>query len=221
MQTAHTFESPISKHNLLNYWLYLPPNYDPSSSDRWPLLVFLHGFGERGDSLDDLERVKLHGPPQLLESGNELPFIVVSPQCSRQSWWTLYTDTLAEWVQHLITRYPIDPTRVYLTGLSMGGFGSWSLSIAYPDLFAAVAPVCGGGVASLAARLKDVPVWAFHGALDDVVSSSRSEAMVDVLRRAGADVRFTLYPDANHNSWTVTYDNPELYEWFLSHHKPR
>jgi len=220
MQQSQTLTSKISQQPLINYWLYLPPDYDPQSSKRWPLILFLHGFGERGDSLDDLERVKLHGIPHVLDSGKDLPFIVVSPQCSRQSWWTLETEVLKALLDSIMAQYAVNPAQVYLTGLSMGGFGSWTLGIAYPELFAAIAPVCGGGVSSEVSALKQVPVWAFHGALDDVVLVSHSQEMVDALQKAGGDVRLTIYRDLKHDSWTVTYDNPEFYDWFLSHEKP-
>ena len=219
MQTSHFLTSRISNNPLLNYWLYLPPEYDAQSDKRWPLILFLHGFGERGDSFADLERVKLHGIPHVLESGKDLPFIIVSPQCSQQSWWTLQLGTLKALLDSIMAQYPVNPTQVYLTGLSMGGYGSWSLGIAYPELFAAVAPVCGGGVTSEVAVLKSTPVWAFHGAKDDVVLPHRSQDMVNALQKAGGDARLTIYPDANHNSWTSTYDNPELYDWFLAHEK--
>ena len=219
MQTPYTFESPTSKQPLLNYLLYLPPQFDPQSSQRWPLMLFLHGFGERGDSLADLEAVKLQGLPRLVEAGKDFPFMIASPQCSRQSWWTLNVETLKDLVESLAAQYPVDRSRIYLTGLSMGGYGSWSLSIAYPKLFAAVAPICGGGVRSQVSRLKNVPVWAFHGALDDVVLPYRSQSMVEALQQAGGNARLTIYPTLTHDSWTVTYDNPELYDWFLSHSK--
>ena len=145
--------------------------------------------------------------------------MIASPQCSRQSWWTLNVETLKDLVESLAAQYPVDRSRIYLTGLSMGGYGSWSLSIAHPELFAAVAPICGGGVRSQVSRLKNVPVWAFHGALDDVVLPYRSQSMVEGLQQVGGDARLTIYPTLTHDSWTVTYDNPELYDWFLSHSK--
>src|SRR5690349_5707541 len=138
MQTAHTLKSVISQQPLLNYWLYLPPEYDAQSSKRWPLILFLHGFGERGDSLDDLGQVKIHGISRVLEEGKDLSFIVVSPQCSRHSWWTLQTANLKALLDSVMSDYLVNPAQVYLTGLSMGGYGSWSLGIAYPELFAAV-----------------------------------------------------------------------------------
>jgi predicted peptidase len=220
MQTPHTLKSPISQTPLINYWLYLPPEYDAHSAKRWPLILFLHGFGERGDSLTDLERVKAHGIPKVIENGKDLPFIAVSPQCPRQSWWTLQTEVLKTLLDDVITHHAINPAQVYLTGLSMGGYGSWTLGAAHPELFAAVAPICGGGVRSQSPKLKNVPVWAFHGGRDDVVRPYRSEEMVTALQQAGGDAKLTIYPNLDHNSWTVTYDNPELYNWFLSHQKP-
>jgi len=220
MQSPQILTSNITKQPLLNYWLYLPPEYDQQPTNHWPLILFLHGFGERGDSLSDLEVVKLHGVPRVLESGKDLPFIVVSPQCSRQSWWTLQQRLLKLLLDTILAQYRVNPAQVYLTGLSMGGYGSWALGIAYPDLFAAVAPVCGGGVPSEVAALKNVPVWTFHGAKDDIVLLHRSQDMVNVLQKAGGDARLTIYPDATHDSWTATYNNRELYDWFLSHKKP-
>ncbi len=220
MQTPQTLTSKISKQPRLNYWLYLPPEYDAQSSKRWPLILFLHGFGERGDSLTDLELVKLHGIPKVVENGKDLPFIVISPQCSRQSWWTLETVNLKALLDSVMAEYPVNPAQVYLTGLSMGGYGSWTLGAMYPEMFAAVAPVCGGGVHSQVSALKNVPVWAFHGAEDDIVRPYHSEEMVTALQKVGGDVRLIIYPDLKHDSWTATYNNPELYDWFLSHERP-
>ena len=112
-----------------------------------------------------------------------------------------------------------DPDRVYLTGLSMGGFGTWETATEYPERFAAIAPICGGGRPYTAARLKKLPTWVFHGEKDPVVPIKRSEEMVDALKKAGGDVKFTRYPEAGHDSWTETYNNPELYEWFLKHQR--
>jgi predicted peptidase len=117
----------------------------------------------------------------------------------------------------LVSRYRIDKQRIYVTGLSLGGFGTWSLAAAYPDRFAAIAPICGGGNPEDAASIAHLPVWVFHGAKDKVVSIEKSEEMVAALKKVGSDVKFTVYPDAGHNSWTATYENPELYEWFLEH----
>jgi predicted peptidase len=120
-------------------------------------------------------------------------------------------------LDEVIGQHAVDPDRVYLTGLSMGGYGTWSLAMAYPEIFAAIAPICGGGMTEWLFMLKDMPVWAFHGAEDPAVPLERGQRMVDALRAAGGDVRFTVYPGCGHDSWTQTYENPQLYEWFLQH----
>ena len=219
MQQLQSYSSQITKPLQLNYLLYLPTDYKPESSQRWPLIMFLHGVGERGDSMSDLERVKAHGLPRYLNVGHDLPCIVVSPQCPSDKWWTLEEDALKGLLYQVSAQYPVDPSRVYLTGLSMGGFGTWSLAIAYPELFAAIAPVSGGGVPPLARLLKDVPVWAIHGALDDVVPLHQSESMVSVLKAVGGNVRFSVFPELKHDMWMVSYNDPELYEWLFSHQK--
>ncbi|RLI02892.1 phospholipase [Candidatus Bathyarchaeota archaeon] len=191
------------------YLLYLPDGY--SDEEKYPLLVFLHGAGERGD---DLELVKIHGPPKLIEAGHDFPFIIVSPQVPLDEWWS--PDTVVWLTKEIMDNYSVDTERVYLTGLSMGGFGTWRTATKYPEMYAAIAPICGGGDPSKAHLIKDVPVWVFHGAKDDVVPIKRSEEMYDALKEYG-NIEFTVYPEANHDSWTKTYENPKLYEWLLSH----
>lgn len=203
----------ITKFVRLPYLLHLPEAYGKVER-KWPLIVFLHGSGERGD---DPEKLKLHGIPKVVERDPSFPFVAVSPQCPENSFWTAHLDSVTALIDDTIAQYDVDPDRVYLTGLSMGGWGTWALAIAHPDRFAAIAPICGGENPNRASTLKEVPVWAFHGAKDTVTPAHYSQAMVDALRRAGADVRFTLYEHADHDSWTETYDNPALYEWFLRH----
>jgi predicted peptidase len=215
-QTAQGMEKSVTKVLKAGYLLYLPKEYGKDSAQKWPLMVFLHGSGESGS---DLEKVKVHGPPKLIAQGKEFPFIVVSPQAPagpRRGW---DVETLNALLDEILAKYPVDPDRVYLTGLSMGGYGTWAWATANPERFAAIAPICGGGLARMSARrLRDLPVWVFHGAKDPTVPLSESEQMVEALKRAGAtQVKFTIYPDLQHDSWTVTYDNPELYTWLLSH----
>ena len=196
------------------YLLYLPEGYAEQEQESWPLLLFLHGAGERGDSLD---LVKVHGPPKLIEQGQHFPFIVVSPQSPEDHWWVY--ETLDKLLNDIVAQYRVDEDRIYVTGLSMGGYGTWNLATHYPNRFAAIAPICGGGEPSRACRFKHLPVWAFHGAQDDVVPLEQSQEMIDALQACGSDARLTIYPDADHDSWTETYDNPELYEWLLSHRR--
>jgi len=194
----------------LRYLVHLPPGAEKDKTKRWPTILFLHGAGERGD---DLKLVEIHGPPKIVKTRKDFPFIVIAPQCPRGTWWSIpaLNDLFAE----AAAKYPIDPDRVYLSGLSMGGFGSWALAMEYPERFAAVVPICGGGDPRDVARLKDVPVWVFHGGKDGVVPLKRSEEMVDALRELGGRVRFTVDPEAGHDSWTKPYASEELYDWLL------
>jgi dienelactone hydrolase len=198
------------------YLLYLPDGYANDTSKKWPLLIFLHGSGESGD---DLNKVKAHGPPKLIEKGKKFPFIVVSPQAPPYTGWR--PDIFKGMLEDLKKKYRVDKDRVYLTGLSMGGFGTWNISEKYPDDFAAIAPICGGGDETRVWRLRHMPVWCFHGAKDDVVLPAQSERMVNGLKNYNDKVRYTLYPDANHNSWDTTYNNDSLYTWLLSQKKFR
>jgi dienelactone hydrolase len=211
MMSQQTHERMALK---LEYLLYLPDDYGSSTDFKWPLILFLHGAGERGDSLD---KVKRHGPPKLVEEGKDFDFIIVSPQCPARQWWS--PELLIRLLDEVTAKYRVDEDRIYVTGLSMGGFGTWELASKYPQRFAAAAPICGGGNPELAWNMRHIPVWVFHGAKDNVVSVSLSEAMVESLKKYNDKVKFTIYPEANHDSWTETYNNPELYSWFLQHSK--
>lgn len=195
----------------LKYLLYLPEGYEKSETD-WPLLLFLHGAGESGENL---AKVKAHGLPKIVEK-RAIPFIAVSPQSPGRGWDPVALNALLD---EIIANHRVDRDRIYLTGLSMGGFGTWSLAAAHPERFAAIAPICGGGNLRDARRLKGLPIWVFHGAKDEVIPLSRSEDMVKAVKEAGGDVKFTIYPDVGHDSWTMTYENPELYDWLLAHKK--
>ena len=192
----------------MKYLLYLPKDYERKPS--WPLLLFLHGKGERGDNL---ELVKKHGPPKLIAAGKTLPFIVVAPQCpSSQSWESFELTALLDGI---VEKYKVDQDRIYVTGLSMGGFGTWALAARTPGRFAAILPVCGGGDPSQAERIAGIPAWAFHGGKDEVVPLATSQKMIDALKKTGGNAKFTVYPKAGHDAWTETYANPQVYEWLL------
>jgi predicted peptidase len=212
-QTVHVFESSVYGAIHLKYLLYLPHDYGIDVAKKWPLILFLHGIGERGD---DPEHVKRHGIPRIVETRDDFPFIVVSPQCPSDTWWPSETKSLSGLLDEVIETYAVDESRIYLTGMSMGGYGAWQLAITYPKRFAALAPVCGGGDTDAVCALKDMPVWAFHGAQDVRVPLEESERMVEALRECGGNVRLTVYPDLAHDSWTRTYEDPALYEWFLN-----
>ena len=197
------------------YLLYLPADYGKNIK-KCPLMLFLHGSGERGD---DLQLVTKHGPPKLIAQGKFFDFIVVSPQYQMGLKWVDQPNILISLLDEIESKYRVDTERVYLTGLSIGGFGTWNLACHYPQRFAAIAPICGGGEQHLASRLKNVPVWAFHGAKDMAVPLKETKQMVSAVRQAGGEVKMTIYPDVGHDSWTQTYNNPQLYEWFLSQKK--
>jgi predicted peptidase len=199
-----------------NYLLFLPATYGVDPGQKWPLILFLHGRGETGA---DLNKIKVHGIPKKVEKQPDFPFIAVSPQCPYDMCWFTELPTLNALLDEAVASYAVDTQRIYLTGLSMGGYGAWGLAGLYPQRFAAVVPICGGGDPATVCSLKDVPVWAFHGALDDLVKPDESQRMVDALRACGGNVRFTLYPDLPHDSWTRTYDDPALYDWLLQQHK--
>lgn len=214
-QTVRKMEREITKTVRLNYLLHLPSGCESEKDQKWPLIMFLHGRGERGD---DVEKIRIHGIPKIVENQPDFPFVAVSPQCPGHTFWPVEHDALLALLDTITGTYNIDSDRVYLTGLSMGGYGTWSFAAQYPDRFAAIAPICGGGNAVLSAEaLKTVPIWAFHGAKDSVVPLIESEQMVKAINAKGGNAKLTIYPEADHNSWTETYANPELYEWFLTH----
>ncbi|MDP7011056.1 MAG: prolyl oligopeptidase family serine peptidase [Verrucomicrobiota bacterium] len=205
----------------VHFLLYLPKGYNKKENVKWPVILFLHGAGERGD---DLNRVKVHGPPKLVEKGQNLPFIIVSPQCSKGQIWD--AEVLTGLLDHVCDTYRVDKTRQYLTGLSMGGYGTWSLGIKECDRFAAIAPICGGGnfidiynaSGIKGAAIRTLGVWAFHGVKDSVVPLGESEKMIAGLKKFGhPNPKLTVYPEARHDSWTKSYENQKLYEWFLKH----
>jgi predicted peptidase len=203
---------------LMKYWLYLPKDYEAKAADRFPLLLFLHGSGECGT---DLEKVKLHGPPMLISKGREFPFIVVSPQHdterAKQFFWP--SDVLTALLDDLEKKYRIDTEREYVTGLSLGGEGTWSMAVANPKRFAAIAPIAGWHDVKDADKLVDTPVWAFHGEKDTAVKLTIGQEIIDAVKRLGGDVKFSVTKDGIHNVWTKTYEGDDLYKWFLRHRR--
>jgi predicted peptidase len=214
-QAPLLFNKTITQNVGCGYLLFLPDEYEKTDKN-WPMIIFLHGMGERGS---DLNLVKKHGPPKIVEKQKDFPFIVLSPQCPSDKFWDQQVEVLINLIDEITEKYNVDIDRIYLTGLSLGGFGTWTLSAAAPERFAAISPICGGAEKFLAQQIKNIPVWIFHGARDDIVPVRRSQEMADALKACGGDVKFTIYPDAGHDSWTQTYDNPQLYDWFLKHRK--
>ena len=202
-RVARTFEA--------RYLLYLPENFQLHGDRRYPLLIFLHGSGEAGD---DLEKVKAHGPPKLAAMRRDLPFIIASPQ-TPDSEKGFDPATLNALLDELIERLPIDRERVYLTGLSLGGEWTYGWASLNPERFAAIAPVCGTWTPMMACHLRKVPVWAFHGAQDDVVPLAGDQAMIEAINGCGGQAKLTVYPDTGHDAWTQAYATDELYDWLL------
>jgi predicted peptidase len=202
------FILPDGRRTEVQYFIYLPQDY--SSSRRWPLLLFLHGSGERGD---DLEAVLRPSPPALLARGKNLPMIVVSPQCRVNASWD--SRQLLALLDHLEKDFSVDRDRVYVAGYSMGGFGTWELAGAAPERFAAIVPVAGGGDVAHAGKLARLPVWAFHGAKDQTVPLAASKEMVEAIQTAGGNARLTIYEDRSHDTCDVTFSRDDLYDWLL------
>lgn len=196
-------------------WIFPFISYEPEKCcGKLPLILQLHGAGERGDGREELERVEIWGFPNLVKEG-EYPCLFVFPQCPENTFWAARVESILRFIDQLKESYDIDEDRIYLTGLSMGGYGTWYTAMAAPDRFAAIAPVCGGGMAWNADVLT-MPVWAFHGAADKSVSVFSSDEMVENMRKHGLNVRYTRLDGVGHHVWKYTY-NDELLNWFLSH----
>lgn len=216
IEQTGTLDKEIRKRVTLRYWLSLPDSLGSQTGcggEKLPLLLFLHGAGERGD---DLERVKVHGIPSFLKRQSQLPFLLAAPLCPKEITWLKKSDDLLALLEELCSLYPVDETRIYLTGLSMGGYGTWDLAIKRPERFAAIVPICGGGDKKLASRLKDVPVWAFHGAEDQIVPPEESKEMVQAVKACGGSARLTVYPQVDHRAWPQTYEDDEMYGWLFA-----
>jgi predicted peptidase len=189
-----------------------PPGYDHDTAKRWPLILYLHGSGERGHHIKDLYR---NGLPAYVEHHKDFPFVVVSPQCPVDELFNVWE--VKALLDQALKDYRIDDRRIYLTGLSMGGYGAWMTACTFPDRFAAVAPIAGAAEPADILDLKDMPMWVFHGLKDVNVPIDHDNRCVAALKAIGSQVRYTVYPDLAHDCWTRTYANEELYRWFLQH----
>lgn len=194
-------------------WMFPFVEYSNITSDKkMPLIVQLHGAGERGNGKDDLGKVDVNGFSKTIKD-KDAECIVIMPQCPLNTFWAAKVESIIKFIEQLIKEYNVDEDRVYLTGLSMGGYGTWFTAMARPDLFAAIAPVCGGGMAWNAEVLK-MPIWTFHGAEDPVVSPYQTDEMVAKLRKVNSDVTYTRIDGVGHNVWENAY-NEKLLEWLL------
>jgi predicted peptidase len=198
-------------------WKFSFVAYTPENPEgKLPLVIQLHGAGERGNGQDQLDLVEVHGLSHLVKEKN-YNCIIIMPQCPKDTFWAARVESIIDFIEQLKEAYPVDTSRIYLTGLSMGGFGTWFTAMARPDLFAAIAPVCGGGMA-WNARVLTMPVWAFHGTEDAAVCVRHTDEMVNALQAAGRDVTYTRMDGVGHNVWVHAY-NDSLMQWLLSHRK--
>lgn len=194
------------------YFLFVPTSY---KGDReFPIILFLHGAGETGT--DGKAQLK-HFGEEVKKRQADFPFIVVFPQSHKRTWKADSSDgkRAIAILDEVMKKYQVDSKRVYLTGLSMGGFGTWSLAAAYPDRWAAIVPICGGGDPKTAEKIKHIPCWCFHGDADKAVPVQRSRDMIEALKKAGGTPRYDEYPGVGHNSWSRAYASDELYTWLL------
>lgn len=217
-QTPYAFLSNSGVE--VRYLFYLPENYD--SNKQWPLIVFLHGNGEIGRNID---RLYESTPLNYVEVLTDFPFMVVSPQLP-DGFWTQLLDPINELLDYLIEVLPVDKNHIYLTGISLGGYGTWQYALHFPDRFAAIAPISGGPTLSASNRvpediciLKDLPIWAFHGADDRMVPPEQDIEPVAALEACGGNVQLTLYSNTGHDAWVQTYSDPAFYEWLLEQSK--
>jgi predicted peptidase len=205
----------------VSYLLYVPAAYGRDRQAKWPLILFLHGMGECGTNLDLLTK---HPLPEMLEKRKDFPFIVVSPQLSTPyNGWQPELEALNALLLQVQSKLSIDPKRVYVTGLSMGGSGTWQMALRYPRRFAAAVPVAGFWewnsrlLPPNLCQLQSLPIWAFHGARDSSVKLWQDELIVAALRACGSSVKFTVYDDAEHeDTWREAYADPALFEWMLA-----
>ena len=211
MYTKHKWED--DKYYNFNYVKYLPKDYDENK--KYPLVFFLHGAGERGDDLDVASR---HGfMKHVRENGAEYPFIFIGPQCPADKFWGCYTESLLAFLDYICETLPIDTERVYLTGLSMGGTGTWMLAMAAHERFAAIAPICGSGICWYGGVLVKTPIMVYHGDCDEIVPIQNSIEMISSVNKRGGNAQIEILYGVKHNAWDVAYAGEKLYTWLLSH----
>ncbi len=200
------------------YVVYVPRDYTPTK--KYPVILFLHGAGERGN--DGIRQTQVGIGSAIRSYPDRFPCLVVMPQCPADRWWRgEELEAAYGCLQQTMKEFSCDPQRVYLTGLSMGGFGSWEMVVKYPDTFAAAIPICGRGDTSQAEKIKHVPIWVFHGDADNLVPVAFSREMVDALKKVGSTVvKYTELPGIGHNSWDPAYSSAEVMKWLLEQKKP-
>ncbi len=198
----------------LKYILTTPSDFDASES--LPMIVFLHGAGERGD---DLELLKVHGIPKLFTKNEDhggLRVITVSPQCAQERTWYDFKWDVISLIDEVADKYNVDKSKIALCGISMGGFGTWEIALQIPEKFSKIAPICGGGMSWRAWYLRNTPIRVYHGGRDDIVPLCMSETMVNAIRLQGGNVEFTVYDDLGHDCWTRAFEQTDLVPWLAN-----
>lgn len=206
-------EFRLSKLEDMQYVTVYPKDY--KSTNKYPVIIFLHGAGTRGNNIEQLKNNAFF---KEIERYEDFPFIIVAPKCHEFFWFDMM-DRLKKLVYRVAETESVDNNRIYLMGNSMGGYATWHLAMSIPEMIAAIVPICGGGIYALAEKLAKVPVWAFHCKGDPVVFVEESEKMVAAVNENGGTAKLTIYPRDEHNSWVETYRNPEVFAWLLSHEK--
>lgn len=213
MYTKHEWKSDT--HFNFKFVKYLPRDYDETK--KYPMVFFLHGAGERGNDLDVASR---HGYMKYVrEEGKEYPFIFIAPQCPEGKYWGCYIESLIAFLDYICESLPIDMDRVYLTGLSMGGTGTWMLAMAEPERFAAIAPICGSGIYWYGEVLINTPVYMYHGDCDEIVPITESVNMLNSINKRGGNAQLKICYGVGHNAWDIAYDGDELMNWMLAQRK--
>jgi predicted peptidase len=207
---------PREQLTKMDYLVQLPRGYDEDTNCLWPMVFYLHGIGESGN---DLKKVIRFGPPRLVAQGKDLPCIVVSPQVAKGYFWFRESNMMLAILDEVMKNYRVDKRRVCVTGNSMGAFGAVVLAAREPERFASLVPICGGVDYVDSLRLRDVPIWAFHGEKDPIIPVEESRRLVRLVNEIGGHARLTLYSDLGHNCWDRAYDDPALWEWILAQKK--
>ena len=206
-------EYKILQFNKIKYVIRYPDGYD--AAKKYPVLIYLHGAGHRGEDISVIRNNKVF---LLTEKHMDLEFITVAPQCYADTWFDIF-EQLQAFIKMIYSSDFCEKERVYLMGASMGGYGTWQMAMSLPELFAAIVPICGGGMYWNTPRLKDVPVWAFHGDSDPVVLPRESEQLVFRVNQCLGKAKLTLYENTEHDAGTATFNNREVFEWLLSNKK--
>lgn len=206
------------KRNIeLGYYVSLPEDY--RTDIRYPMIVFLHGAGERGNGREDLVKITKEGICRYLSEGKNYPAIILCPQCPCRLVWNNLVFELKELIDRVAAQYHADPHRISITGISMGGYGTWEMGLTYPDFFSALAPVCGGGLSWRCENLVNMPIWALHGDMDPTVPCRNSVEMVDSVNEKGGHAKLTIFPGVDHHSWDSAYLETDVISWMLEQYR--